>query len=386
MVWLSTPAGIVGAGPVDEQIKVVRPRYPKTPYAFPDLPPFQGHQFPPIEPGPDGQLDGFLPDHEDFLAVHAYAAVRHVLDVWQNYHRDVIPWHFANHQPQLEVIPELDWDNAQSGFGYLELGYNGNQPGPGSAYALNYDVVAHELGHQVLLSLMGTPENWQMLPVFGAFHESFADLTALLGLLHFETAIDRLLRRTRGELWLRNELNRIAELVDERQIRMASNPYRVSTAGATVHEQSRPITGALFDWLIDLYLDHLADDDLIDPSLVAFLRRHSRLDDRDADNVRRQVSESYRKTPYAFRVALQRSRDVLGETLADAVTQMHPDYLDRYGYLADSLLAAADRAVQPAAVSHLEHQLVRRELLPMANAVGGFDSLLPNTVSIGGEF
>src|SRR5205823_9491221 len=104
-----------------------------------------------------------------------------------------IVWHFADTYQRLEIIPFLDWDNAQSGYGYLELGRDRGPDGRVYPYALNFDVIAHEIGHSILFSQIGTPAGSIDDADFAPFHEANADLISLLSFLHFDSGIDRLL-------------------------------------------------------------------------------------------------------------------------------------------------------------------------------------------------
>src|ERR1700756_2663246 len=61
VVWLSPPPGKIMAGPADDRFHVIEPIEPKTPYTFPDIPPYQGAVYPPVEPGPDGHFDYLEP-------------------------------------------------------------------------------------------------------------------------------------------------------------------------------------------------------------------------------------------------------------------------------------------------------------------------------------
>src|SRR5262249_56480030 len=105
---------------------------------------------------------------------------------------------------------------------------------------------------------------------FYGFHEACADLTALLSALHFDTVTDRLLRATHGNLYTLNEINRIAELSDHKQIRIAANSSKLSEVSESeVHELSRPFTGAVFDIMVDICLQLLRDRGLVDDALAA---------------------------------------------------------------------------------------------------------------------
>ena len=62
----------------------------------------------------------------------------------------------------LEMIPLIDWDNAQTGFGFLEFGFGRTLSGGidrTRPYCQNFDVLAHELGHSIVFSQVGVPSS-----------------------------------------------------------------------------------------------------------------------------------------------------------------------------------------------------------------------------------
>src|SRR6476659_7311686 len=122
VVWLSPSAGTVLPGPADDRLYVVDALDKPGPYKFPYLPPFLGPAYPPVAPGLEGHFDHLAPTSRQFAAVHAYGCVRRVLDIFESYFGRQLQWHFHEGYRRLEVIPLLDWDNAQSGYGFLELG------------------------------------------------------------------------------------------------------------------------------------------------------------------------------------------------------------------------------------------------------------------------
>ena len=103
---------------------------------------------------------------------------------------------------------------------------------------------------------------------FLAFHEANADLVSLLSFLTFDSGAARLLQRCEGNLLTFNELNRIAELSNEGQIRLASNSRRLSEVSGEVHDRSRPFTGAVFDTIVDNFHWNLVRDGLADERLL----------------------------------------------------------------------------------------------------------------------
>ncbi len=86
------------------------------------LPPWNGAIEPPPAPDPEGHFDHLRPQDPGFLTAHAFGSVRFVLDVWERYFGDGVPWHFAADYPQLEITVLPGFENAQAGYGFLELG------------------------------------------------------------------------------------------------------------------------------------------------------------------------------------------------------------------------------------------------------------------------
>ena len=71
------------------------------------------------------------------------------------------------------------------------------------------DIVAHEFGHAVLDALR--PDLWDAaLDEVASFHESFADITALLTAMQLESVADAVLKETGGLLYQNSSLSRIA--------------------------------------------------------------------------------------------------------------------------------------------------------------------------------
>jgi hypothetical protein len=274
-------------------------------------PPYRGPRNPPVQPGPDGHFD-YLTDcgSREFMAAHMYGTVRFVLDVWERYFGGPVPWHFAADHPRLELVPLADWDNAHSGYGFIETGYSRRseqapQPHP---FCLNFDVLAHELGHSFIYSLLGVPPAERVPTEYLAFHESAADCVAMIAMLDFDSTVDRMLVRSRGNIYLPNELNRIGELSETTQIRLASNSLKL--------QMSLPLTGAVFDILVDVFQNLLVEDGLISRELDSMSRPETRVADETA--VQAAFDRAYRGRHNSFKRALLDARDYLGKCLAMA--------------------------------------------------------------------
>lgn len=342
-VWVSPPAGSVLAGPADDRMYVIDPVDKPAPYDYPYMPPFHGDLHPPVPPDAGGNFDYLPPGTRAFAAAHLYGSVRRVLDIWESYFGQHVEWYFRDGFTQLELIPIIEgWDNAQSGYGYMEFGHARSETGQPMLHALNFDVVSHEMGHTILFSTMGIPPPDRRSAEFYGFHEACADLTALISMLHFDSVADRLLRSTHGNLYLLNELNRIAELSDNRQIRLASNGRRMSEVTDEVHDLSRPLTGAIFDILVELFLDLLRERGLIGRATASACRRDVE-GNRALDQIAGAFNEAYRNRHFAFKALLFEARDIVGQLLATLWRELPPADL-RYGKACATLLQA-DRAV-----------------------------------------
>jgi hypothetical protein len=270
-----------------------------------------------------------------------YGSVRRVLDIVESYLGDRIEWQFGQHFRRLEIIPLIDWDNAQSGFGFIESGRSLAEDGTMLPYGLNFDVIAHEIGHSILFSLMGLPESGQISAEFRAFHESAADVTALIAVMHFDTVLDRLLRSCRGNIYVLNELNRLGEVADAKQIRVASNGDRMSDVGSEPHDLSRPLTGACFDVIAYIYACELADRGLVRRELWA-RAYETNVAGQQSEHVAEEFARSYANRHFAFKAALESARDLFGRYLVSAWQALSPDRLT-FGDVAGGLLDADRR-------------------------------------------
>lgn len=358
-VWISTPPDLIRSGPEDHRIYVRDPLLDKEPYDYPYLPPFVGEIFPPAEAGFDGHFDQLSLTSRQFLSAHAFASVGRVLDIWESYLGKPIVWYFAETYERLEIIPFVDWENAQSGYGYLELGRERGIDGRNYPYALNFDVIAHEVGHAILFSLFGTPAGGLTQGDFGPFHEASSDLVSLLSFLNFDSGMDRLLRHCDGNLLVLNELNRIAELTGDRQIRLASNARRMSEVTAEIHDRSRPFTGAVFDTIVDVYHAALVHEGLADERLLGIDIKD--VDQSDMQRISDFTSRAFRARPFMFKSMLIRARDEVALALAQAWPRLDADDLS-FEKAAVMVVDVSDR-VAPMLAEKFDENFTWREIL-----------------------
>ncbi|RED48627.1 hypothetical protein [Aestuariispira insulae] len=346
-VWLSPPPGSIQPGPSDHRMYVIDPKEKKDFYEDPFSLPFKGPAHPPAPPCPQGHFDHHGQDSREFRAAHMYGTVRRVLDIWEDYFRGPIPWHFRQTHDRLEMIPWLDWNNAQFGWAFMEAGYGRDGQGNRHAYALNFDVLAHEAGHGLVFSMVGIPSERNITAEYRGFHESASDLVAVLSVLHFEKFLDRLLRKTAGNLYLENMLNRVGELSQTEEIRLASNAYRMrdcidvrtpveELSYKQVHSLGEPLTGAFFDILVEIYQNNLVRLGAIPAELNRDSTRNSKLA-LAGDRLHKQYQDCYAQSPDLFRQALEIARDALGYRLAECWRQLRADHLT-YGGVAKTFL------------------------------------------------
>ncbi len=338
-VWISVPQGQVHAGPSDDRMYVTD-ALDKSPYKYPFLPPHTGAAKEPVQPGPDGHFDHLDVDSREFKSAHMYAVVRRVLDIWEDYFDRTIEWHFALSFARMELVPLIAWDNAQSGFGFLEFGY-GRKPEGGldlsRPYCMNFDVLAHELGHSLIFAEVGIPNANTNTDEYGGFHEACGDLVALVASLHFDLVVDHLLGSSKGNLFTVNELARIGELSKVRQIRNAFNYERMSTVTSEPHDLSQPLIGAIFDVFVEVFQKNLVKKELIGQDL-ADRSYHGPNDDIDDDAIQQEFDQSYSQDPAGFKLSLLESRDYLGQLLASTWDRLSPHFLG-YADVGKTMLA-----------------------------------------------
>jgi hypothetical protein len=221
-------------------------------------------------------------------------------------------------------------NNARAGYGFMEVGSNRSETGATRPFSLNFDVLAHELGHLIIYSEIGLPALDAIQGEYFGFHEAAADLTALVAVLHFDPVLDHLLEMTRGNLYTFNELNRFAELSENEEIRIASNERKLSefVAGWTKeHDLSEPLTGAIFDVLVDVFHESLLDRSLISPAVEDLFDQVERLPESEGI-IQALFDQAYDRHSHHFREALLEARDYLGVALARLWKRLSADDLN----------------------------------------------------------
>jgi len=335
-ISVSSPPGSIGPGPSDERMRLINPIDKRFAYGVNPgplgtpglaLPPFRGLIHRPVCPDDEGHFDSIPQGTPEFEEAHVFGTVRFVLDIWERYFGRRIEWHFARDYRQLEIVIMPAVNNAYAGYGFMEVGAFHRDDGTVAPYALNFDVMAHELGHLIIYSTIGVPSPSAQRGEYYGFQESAADTTALIATLHFESLQARLLGATHGNLYVFNELDRFAELSPRDQIRIASNNVKLSEFSAgwdDEHALSQPLTGAFFDIVVDIFQELLVERGLI-PRDVAEETRHVRDCPQIADAVQPVFDVAFTGQFDGFRGALIDARDYMGVALAETWKRLTAD-------------------------------------------------------------
>ncbi len=328
-VYVSSPVGSVKEGPADHRMYTVFPIDKPTHYGLHDdeagepflfLPPWDDDIYFPVQPGPDGHFDHIETNTPEFFMAHMFGTTRFTLDIWEGYFGRQIEWHFRDDYDRLEIsiIPKVD--NAFLGWGFLEAGGMESE-GKYSPFFLNFDVIAHEVGHAIVYSEIGLPSEHADEPEYFGFQESMADIVALMASLHFDSVTTSLLNNTSGNLYTYNKLSRFAEMSDNNQIRLAANDHLMSEFAQgwdSEHKLSQPLTGAMFDIFVDIFHEELLVRGLIPPEMEEMSDRLE--GDPDYSNILQDdFDRFYALNPQGFKQALEMARDQLGTFVADAL-------------------------------------------------------------------
>src|SRR5262245_16552029 len=329
VVRVSPKPGTIGAGPEDPRIRVVD-AVRKTPYR--DLqtgeylwrPPYPKGmpREQPVRPGPRGEFDHLEPGTREFSAATAYASVRCVLEVWEYYLGRRVSLVGRSRQRKLEIVPRVAaiGDNAWSGEWYIELGFAGGNPR--QPYCENLDVIAHEMGHIILKHVIGPTPTGPLEFERRAHDEAGADLVSLVTILHFDRVVDAVLAQTKGKLFSKNIVSRIGEYRMDGTARRRAGRFFFQNQTMPKARRSRnkyvfarPLLGAAFDILVEIYEAGLVRRGLISQELAD---RSTHATARGHPAIRREFAARFRTNPDGFADALREATADFARLLAAA--------------------------------------------------------------------
>ena len=315
---------------------------------FRHQPPYRGRRYRAARPR-GGHFDSLAPGSRAFDAAHTFAIMRITLEIWEHFLARRIPWHFRRtFGPSLEIIPHVSSNNAWSGDGYLEFGYP-DYPDPMERtipFCRNFEVVAHETGHLILKSVIGTMPDDEKSLMHRAHEEASADLVAVLAALQFDCVLDFALVRTRGKLFSVNPISRIGAWGPRSMDRLRAM-FNASTMSDVRRRRNldkyvlaRPFAGAAFDLFVEIFEDNLVALRAIPRALADASRgaEHTAL-----PRLQRRFTTHYLTAPLAFRRALAAARDRFSRLLAATWERTRPEGVT-FGTVVDNMLAV-DRAL-----------------------------------------
>jgi hypothetical protein len=372
VVEVSLSAGSISPGPEDRSMYVANAVDKQQPYHPPDrMPPYTGSVFTPAMPDASGHFDRIPEETPQFLAAHLYGSVRRVLDIWEALLGHSVGWWHAKDFPRLELVPRVRWGNAHSGAGYLETGRLWSRNGVPQDMCLNFSIIGHEVGHIILFSVLGAPEEGHLTGAFLALHEAFADMVAAISVLYFDSAQEHMLQQTNGNLYALNLMSRLGELSGSDQVRVLDNDVSLSDLaglrigrdgkwidplgiGRNEHAASAPLSGAIFDCFVELFQDGLVRRKVINPQLDA--RRWTKARVRAAlAEIHAASGEALEHFRAEFGIVLRESRDIIGLALARCIQRLEADDLD-FGTVAarfcEALAELGQSRVMPALIEN----------------------------------
>ncbi|MGZ5135219.1 MAG: hypothetical protein ACXWCG_08715 [Flavitalea sp.] len=342
-VKLSITPAQIKEGPQDHQLYVVD-AVQKLPYSGRFRPPYSTEKNQFTQAGKDGHFDHLKPDTREFGCASMYAIVRRVLDIWEDYIGKNLVWHFESDFDRLELIPFVNAANSFAGYGYIELGFAPTSAGaidPSEPYCLNFDVIAHEVGHIIIFSLLGEPApSSHSQNDFRGMHESFSDVIAIICSLHFHSVVDHLLNHTKGNLFSRNELSRVGELSGSREVRLAFNDSKFDDRVTASHSRSLPLTGAIFDVFVEVFQKKLVNAGLISQALAEASSFDAHIS-QNVQEINERFSAAYAGKQEEFKAKLLEARDYLGNLLGKAWSTLNVDDITYHKILRS--LIKADR-------------------------------------------
>ena len=276
----------------------------------------------PLRPNPDGHFE-FEAGTPEFSVAAPFAIVHTVLRIWRHYFERAEPWTFPPGTPErLQVFPHIRSYNAWSGGGTFEFGYPDFPRHLKNPFCENFEVVAHETGHLIMKSVVGTMPDDEKSIQHRAHEEAAADLIAMFSVLQFDSVVDRVLGDTDGQLYGDNVLSWIGEwgVTGTKVVRRLFNEATMASARdvkeVEKHGLSLPFSGAVFDLLVEVFKGKLVDDGKLAAGLAKATRH---VPDRPIPRGSARLFARARRTaPDEFRQALLAARDDVARLLARA--------------------------------------------------------------------
>ncbi len=152
------------------------------------------------------------------------------------------------------------------GYGFRRSASTRPRTAASSRFSLNFDVVAHEVGHCIVYSVIGVPDPGTAGAEYYGFHESAADLTGADRRAAFRFRHRRVAGRKPRQPLHAQSRQPHRRTVGNGQIRLAANPLSMLDfvrGWRDEHALAQPLTGAMFDIFVDLFHEELVARGLI---------------------------------------------------------------------------------------------------------------------------
>jgi len=186
-------------------------------------------------------------------------------------------------------------------------------------------VIAHEMGHIILKHVIGPTPTGRLEFERRAHDEAGADLVSLVSILHFDRVVDAVLAQTKGKLFSKNIVSRIGEYRADGTGRRRAGRFffqnqtmkKVASARHTGNKYvyARPLLGAAFDILVEIYEARLVRLGLIDRDLA---KRSTHATARGHPAIRQQFAAAFKANPDGFADALREATADFARLLATA--------------------------------------------------------------------
>lgn len=245
-----------------------------------------GNGFPAPKPDRDGN---FLTDDLNdprLDASNCFYIANQTLEMAERYAGGTIEWGFQESLGHPMLVKPHAGKEVMNAFYNSESGsvnffsYFDEKSGERKRTGMNRDIVSHEIGHAILDALRPNFINGLSVGA-GGFHESFADISAMLSALNDDHVIEALRLQTKGDLSKPNMVSSIGEemgaaVFDKGPLREAVNKHKYadqaflpyfdeadpgSGLGTECHSYSNLFNGAWYELFVQFYNQASANPD-----------------------------------------------------------------------------------------------------------------------------
>lgn len=221
----------------------------------------------------------------------------------------------------------------------------------------SHDIIAHEAGHAILDSFR--PDLWSASGIeAGAFHESFADMIAMLSVMQYNEVLQYAIQQTGGDFTKNNIIAGLAEQF-----------------GQVFYDLTRGADGANRNWLRNAINDYTyvnpstLRDDLPDNQLSSEVHNFSRLFTATFWDIIVMIYNRERSRNIAPMPALQKARDLSGRLLLKSI-QRAPLSGQFYNSMGRTMLAVVANST-----TARDYHGPLTELLARRGIIGGLSML-----------